>query len=145
MKWAFKWHTSILPGRWSSTWKREEKKRKMCLGYVYDPCRHWIITLSSKFIFEQFVLMIKMKKLISAIPAGLKYETRNSCYRLQYRDIYFIVSKQIVTIFIFFIYSSVSILSRNPFFIKIVHWELCVVHIKLKKINGGVHHKLNIN
>ncbi len=64
---------------------------------------------------------LSTKKLVSAIPVGLKCETRNSCYRLQYRYIYFIVSKQIVTIFIFFVNSSVSILSRNPFTIKIVH------------------------
>ncbi len=33
---------------------------------------------------------IILKKLVSAIPVGLKCETRNSCYRLQYRYIYFI-------------------------------------------------------
>jgi hypothetical protein len=62
-----------------------------------------------------------VKKLVSAIPAELKCETRNSCYHLQCRYIYFIVSKQIITIFYFFVYSWISILPRNPFIIKIVH------------------------
>jgi hypothetical protein len=70
-----------------------------------------------------------MKTACQRNPCGIKmWNTKYFC-RLQYRYIYFIVSKQIVTIFIFFVYSSVSILPRNPFIIKIEAIEYNVCHI----------------
>jgi hypothetical protein len=88
-------YRSMLVKKWSYSTDIEKDKNKYTLAY-------WC------------------KKLVSAIPAGLKCEIQKSCYRLQYRYIYFIISKQIVTKLIFFLYSLASILPGNPIIIKII-------------------------